>query len=474
MSNLFGRVHAMAGASGNKPSDSCSSHFALLRETICAKPASIAPTNNARNFARPAIQSIAVLILIVISMVVMPRPAKASGIVSPTSIVYWVGDQDHQNSCMGLSSIAAIQSCQLAKYSFANHYCGARLTDYGTLNGNTNAFSITPVYGWGLWGGPLICTPSFSGTPYYYWVVAVSTCPPHASAQHAAVTCTCTDPYKPDPSGTSCILSEQYSIALHGLGGVVMPTKTRAAYAEVIKSDGTHKSGVHVDLELTVEPENGEPIRAEYVGSISPNGGSTDADGRLDFTFTAPLAGGLHTITASCTGCTNNPVSGTIKVPGCPVPPLTAPPFTDPVAAGFENGNRWRPDLLTGDYPAHLTCVENAITTAGGTYTPTSAYRPTQYQQHLYEIIKKDKKLDTDYMTAHPECQELRNKVTEERAGHGLKFKQKVAEPGTSRHESGTAFDLTPSGLTEAQLTPIYAGCSVTHTAVSGEPWHVQ
>ena len=29
----------------------------------------------------------------------------------------------------------------------------------------------------------------------------------------------------------------------------------------------------------------------------------------------------------------------------CPVPGLT--PLTDPVAIGFENGNRWRPDLLT-------------------------------------------------------------------------------------------------------------------------------
>src|SRR3989338_3750736 len=145
---------------------------------------------------------------------------------------------------------------------------------------------------------------------------------------------------------------------------------------------------------------------------------------------------------------------------------MDTPPFSAPVAQGFENGNRWRPDLLTADYQTKLACVQNAITVAGGTYTGTSAYRPFQYQQHLFEIVDKDYDLDTDYIVAHPECQALRNKVTGEMGGHGLKFNQLVADPGTSRHESGTAFDLTPYGLTDAQLAPIYAGCGVSHTAV--------
>ncbi len=256
------------------------------------------------------------------------------------------------------------------------------------------------------------------------------------------------------------------------------------AYAKVLKSDGLAKSGATVSLALTVVPEEdgynhaAGQHTAPHVGSLTPTAGTTGSDGRLPFVFTAPEAGGTHTITATCTNCTNNPVTGTITVPGCPVPPLSAPPFTDPVAEGFENGNRWRPDLLTGDYPIHLTCVQNAITAAGGTSTGTSAYRPNQYQRHLYEIVDKDKTLNTDYMTAHPECQALRDEVTQEMGpepqGHDLKHKQQVAIPGSSRHESGTAFDLTPYGLTETQLTEVYAGCGVSHTAVPGEPWHVQ
>jgi hypothetical protein len=167
-----------------------------------------------------------------------------------------------------------------------------------------------------------------------------------------------------------------------------------------------------------------------------------------------------------------------VSVVACPVPDLS--PLTDPVALDFDNNvsHRWRPDLLTPDFQAKLTCVENGIAAAGGTYVGTSAYRPTQYQQHLFEIVDKDKKLNADIMAAHPECQALRDEITlemgPEPTGHALKHKQKVAIPETSRHESGTAFDLTPSGLTDVQLAPIYSGCGVSHTAVTGEPWHTQ
>ena len=177
-------------------------------------------------------------------------------------------------------------------------------------------------------------------------------------------------------------------------------------------------------------------------------------------------------------GCACNPpnrINSIGECTACPVDPLTK--LTDPVAIDFDNGSRWRPDGLTPAYQAHLACVEDAITARGGTYVGTSAYRPTQYQLHLYEIIHKDVDLFPGYMTSHPECQALRDEITREmgpRPGHGLTSGQKVATPGTSRHELGTAFDLTPNGLTDAQLAPIYSGCSVSHTAVSGEPWHTQ
>ena len=312
--------------------------------------------------------------------------------------------------------------------------------------------------------GNYFCT----GSNYYraLCMAPVFSCP--ANSQPTGNSCTCNDPYVPDPTATSCV-PEQYTIALSGLGGVVRPTTTRDAYATVTASNGSPKSGAQVSLTLTVVPENGAPILASNVGSISPNGGSTGADGRLNFVFTAPVAGGTHTITASCTNCTNQ-ATGTIKVPGCPEPPLSE--LTDLVAIDFDNGNRWRPDLLTAPYKVHLSCVETAA--GAGHYAGTSAYRPTQYQRHLYEIIKKDVKLDIDYMIANPTCKALRDEVTNEMADHGLKYDQDVAEPGKSHHESGEAFDLTLKGLTDAQMTAVYAGCGVTHTAVPGEPWHVE
>lgn len=250
-----------------------------------------------------------------------------------------------------------------------------------------------------------------------------------------------------------------------------MSGKTRDAYAEVKDSDGTTKSGVQVVMNYDVVPDNDGKPQAEHNGSINPNGGTTDADGRLNFTFTAPEAGGTHLFVAGCTNCSNQD-TGQIRVTGCKVPLLSAPPFTDSVADGFEKGNRWRPDLLTPDYQKKLKCVTDAA--GAGHYSGTSAYRPTQYQQHLYEIVDRDRSLSPRYMSAHPECQLLRNTVTNEMKDHGLKSKQKVAIPGYSNHEYRKAFDLTLIGLTDAEMNQIYTSCGVTHTAVRSEPWHTQ
>ena len=162
----------------------------------------------------------------------------------------------------------------------------------------------------------------------------------------------------------------------------------------------------------------------------------------------------------------------------CPIPGLT--PLTDQVAIDFDNnvGNRWRPDGLTPAYQEHVSCVEREVRARGGTPVGTSAYRPTQYQRHLYEIVQKDAQLDTEnYMPAHPECQALRDEVTGEMGpspGHALTPGQQVAIPGKSRHESGTAFDLTPVGLTATQRAEVYATCGVTNRAVRNERWHTE
>ena len=118
--------------------------------------------------------------------------------------------------------------------------------------------------------------------------------------------------------------------------------------------------------------------------------------------------------------------------------------------------------------------MQNGIAAAGGSYANGSAYRPTEYQQHLFEVVDKHRELtQAGYMSDYPQCQALLNSVAAEMTAHSLRPGQPVARR-RSRHESGTAFDVTPIGLTQAQMIPIYTSCGVTNTAVAGEAWHVQ
>jgi hypothetical protein len=430
-------------------------------------------------------------LLAAILAMAMIRPAHASGTVN-ASTLYYGGGTSSGYDCTGTTSLEAVQSCELAMHDkwFANDLAylstftgasvscpAAALADSGPSGPYVDVFSIAYYRAAHSVGGFWI--------PVYYvycdgpkvdnfYIATQLACP--ANSAPTGSTCTCNDTYVPDTSLTQCV-PEPLTVALGGLGGEVMPAKTLDAYALVTTSSGSPKSGAQVILSLDVIPELKGQLPVTYTGTLNIYGGATGADGRLNFTFTAPVAGGEHIITAGCVGCTNV-AQGTIKVPGCPESPLTK--LTDPIAIDFDNNphNRWRPDGLTTDYQSKLACVQCEITARHGTYTGTSAYRPTQYQQHLYEIVDKDFKLSRPgYMNAHPECQALKDEVTQEMGpspGHGLKRKQKVAESGSSRHESGAAFDLTPSGLTDAQLTEVYTTCHVTHTAVPSEPWHTQ
>jgi len=304
-----------------------------------------------------------------------------------------------------------------------------------------------------------VCQSMFGS--YTWFAYYEASCPVNStnySVNPAAGLCLCNLSYMPDSGGTGCVL-EPLTVALSGLGGVVMPTKTQAALAYVTTISGLQMSGVHVDLSLTVVPENGAPIRAEYVGNVSPNGGATGADGRLNFVFTAPTAGGLHTITATCTGCTNIH-SGTITEPGCPVDDL--PPITDTEVQTFENNpNRSDTDRLTqrmgmaaGPPQGALLCLRNAIRDAGGTSTVGSAFRPPAYNQHMIDVW--DKWMDELRRETNPACQSLRSRVEAHFNRHGM-----VHRPApNSRHTLGEAFDLT-SSLPDTTLDALAEGCQV-------------
>jgi len=303
----------------------------------------------------------------------------------------------------------------------------------------------------------LSCSAPVANDSYVY---TKSTCPDHSKTGSP---CTCDDSYVPGPDGKSCI-PETYTIALSGLGGNdVMPTETRDAYAKVTKRDGSAKSGVQVTLILTVEPEDdGQPYGA-HVGSISPNGGATETDGKLNFTFTAPVAGGTHTVHAGCVNCTNVD-EGKIKVPWCSVDDL--PPITDSEVQTFEDN----PDLsdtarLTPRMKTALSCLLRDA--AAGSPSVGSAYRPLAYNQHLIDVWEKwVYELEGN---EEPACAALKTKIQ----GHFQRHKLLETQPPVvgSLHTLGEAVDVTIS-LPPANIDTLAAGCQLRRSVPVKDPVH--
>jgi hypothetical protein len=311
-----------------------------------------------------------------------------------------------------------------------------------TCVANSGGYTIQAQWSSNADGTSVIsCAIIANGNYYLVGIVAAYFCPSHSTGTS---TCTCNNPtatdpvnYVPDTTQTRCV-PEQLTIALGGLGGEVMPTKTRAAYAEVKTNSGALKSGAQVFLSLDVSPELQGQLPVTYTGSLSTYGGSTGADGRLTFEFRAPVAGGLHVITAGCVGCTNV-AQGTIKVPGCSVDDV--PPI-DPAVQPYEDN----PDLsdtehLTDDMKTALEKLQAAVKAAGSSSTVGSAYRPPAYNQHLIDVWKKWvrelKKND------EPACTALKTKIQAHFKRHKLKESQSPV-PG-SRHTKGEAVDVTIS-----------------------------
>ena len=284
-----------------------------------------------------------------------------------------------------------------------------------------------------------------------YHISTQLSCP--ANSSQTGTTCTCNDTYVPDTTQTSCV-PEPLTIALGGLGGEVMPTKTLAAYALVTTSSGSPKSGAQVTLILTVKPENGDPILASNVGSVSPNGGSTDSYGKLSFVFTAPVAGGTHTIDAFCTGCTNY-AEGTIKVPGCLVKPLTEvkdipPNDPDVLPLTLRLEDTKGADLaLTDAALAGVACIKSKESGA----VISSGTRTIAYQKHFIEIWDKMIELNEPDNKNNEACRPLRDRVIAEKGcsmdegcvGKCIPGSHCIrGEPAiNSKHPKGTAFDVS-------------------------------
>jgi hypothetical protein len=133
-----------------------------------------AHTFDATRFVRPALQFIALYFsIIVISSVTAVNPAHATGNVPPAFV-----------SCSNYLFQNAHTGYEQGGYTTAAAACGGNLGTYAG-NGNYYCGSSTELRA-------LCMSPVYS-------------CPDHS--QPVGTTCTCTDPYKPDPTGTSCVVT---------------------------------------------------------------------------------------------------------------------------------------------------------------------------------------------------------------------------------------------------------------------------
>lgn len=132
-------------------------------------------------------------------------------------------------------------------------------------------------------------------------------------------------------------------------------------------------------------------------------------------------------------------VTGQGQVPGsteagtCRVSALTA--MTDPLAISMEQGNS-----VVFNNPTLQRCAERFAAQVGGRIT--SAYRPPQYQNHLWEIRDRwcTQGLRADSTTS---CSALRTAIGSEVAKHFGANWQCGAVGRTSRHTESTAVDVS-------------------------------
>jgi hypothetical protein len=130
-------------------------------------------------------------------------------------------------------------------------------------------------------------------------------------------------------------------------------------------------------------------------------------------------------------------------LPPCSVQPLAA--IEDPTAIDMESASTLNRDGLTPRASRALTRFENIVEARGGSFTLTSAYRPSTYQAHLRDVWFKwmyELRNNQD-----PSCLELKAQVGNEFTRHGLLATQHPVE--VSDHTLGIGFDaaiLLPAG----------------------------
>ena len=172
------------------------------------------------------------------------------------------------------------------------------------------------------------------------------------------------------------------------------------------------------------------------------------------------------------TGAGGTPVvTGQGQVPGstasstCSVPPLSV--MTDPLALSMEQGN-----AVVFNNPTLQQCANRFVAQVGGGARITSAYRPPQYQTHLYEI--KNRWCDGPNALRNnttASCSDLRTAIQSEVTKHGLGQCGAVGQ--TSRHTENTAVDV--SGIPNHAAANVQAAATancLVWANYANDPYH--
>ena len=153
-----------------------------------------------------------------------------------------------------------------------------------------------------------------------------------------------------------------------GTGGNSTITLTAKA-----TSGGSPKPGATISFAVEVTPNSGGHQHHDIArpkGKLSAVQGTTDANGEVKLTFTAPEVAGIHTIKATCATCSNTSASREIQVKVPDLVPISPSP---PVNAD-------------GSYAYALTSVDG-IHAGQGRYHKNQYYLTAQARQNLRALI---------------------------------------------------------------------------------------
>ena len=310
----------------------------------------------------------------------MVKPVHASGTVASTAPM-WCANEYDPASCIYPTKEdacrAAIGNRSDYYYGFVYYFPGGEMVGYACYG------YATSQPGNGYWA------------QRFGWLTTKASCPLN-SQPTGTTTCTCTDPYMPDPTATSCVpanncpanmsgspcacnagfvlnpygagcIQEQYTISvLQDPNPDVEPGLSRDVVVRVISAQTNNpKSGARVSLKADVEITSGGHAHGESVAprdkgaligdsACEPTekncaAATTDPNGYASFAFKAPAASGKHTVTAACISpaCTNTDTGKiNVKVPNLITIPATSLLYT---FIGAVEGKHTDNHYLTGE-----------------------------------------------------------------------------------------------------------------------------